>query len=46
LTPEQTALANRLAASLRHLDPEMVQAMHKLLDDAAANTPSPRRRAS
>jgi transcriptional regulator with XRE-family HTH domain len=46
LTPEQTALANRLAAALRHLDPEMVQAMHKLLDDAAANAPSPRRRAS
>ncbi len=43
LTPEQTALANRLASTLRHLDPEMVQAMHKLLDDALAAAPSPRR---
>jgi transcriptional regulator with XRE-family HTH domain len=43
LTPEQTALANRLASALRHLDPEMVQTMHKLLDDALAVAPPSRR---
>ncbi len=39
LTPEQTALANRLTATLRHLPPETVAAMHDLLDQA---TPAPR----
>lgn len=38
LTPEQTALGNRIARQLRHLDPETVQAMHELLDAA---TPAP-----
>ncbi len=34
LTPEQTALGNRIARTLRNLDPQTVTAMHKLLDDA------------
>jgi transcriptional regulator with XRE-family HTH domain len=41
LTPQQTALGNRLSKELRNLDPETVAAMHKLLDDAL--TPEPRR---
>ncbi len=32
LTPEQTALGNRIARQLRHLDPPTVQAIHSLLD--------------
>ncbi len=32
LTPEQTALANRLAQSIRRLSPETVAGMHALLD--------------
>lgn len=36
LTPEQTALGNRIARQLRHLDPTTVRAMHQLLDNAAA----------
>ena len=32
LTPEQTALANRLAQTIRHLSPETVAGMHALLD--------------
>jgi transcriptional regulator with XRE-family HTH domain len=39
LTPEQTALGNRLARSLRNLDPQTVAAMHKLLDEAIPATP-------
>jgi transcriptional regulator with XRE-family HTH domain len=35
LTPEQTALGNRLARQLRNLDPVTVQAMHSLLDEAS-----------
>jgi transcriptional regulator with XRE-family HTH domain len=35
LTPEQTALGNRLARELRNLDPQTVQAMHLLLDAAS-----------
>ncbi len=35
LTPEQTALGNRLARQLRNLDPETVAAMHMLLDATA-----------
>ncbi len=34
LTPEQTALGNRIARQLRNLDPLTVQAMHLLLDEA------------
>ncbi|GLR68768.1 transcriptional regulator [Acidocella aquatica] len=39
LTPEQTALGNRIARTLRNLDPQTVTAMHKLLDAAQAATP-------
>jgi transcriptional regulator with XRE-family HTH domain len=35
LTPEQTALGNRLARQLRNLDPETVAAIHTLLDAQA-----------
>jgi transcriptional regulator with XRE-family HTH domain len=42
LTPEQTALANRLARGLRDLSPEMVAAMHRLLDQASPPAPPPR----
>ena len=35
LTPEQTALGNRLARQLRNLDPETVAQIHKLLDARA-----------
>jgi len=35
LTPEQTALGNRLARQLRHLDPETVAQIHTLLDATA-----------
>jgi transcriptional regulator with XRE-family HTH domain len=46
LTPEQTALGNRMARELRNLDPDTVAAMHALLDAALAATPeSPRPRA-
>jgi transcriptional regulator with XRE-family HTH domain len=34
LTPAQTALANRLTRELRHLDPDTVEAMQRLLDGA------------
>lgn len=43
LTPEQTALANRLARELRRLDPATVAQMHHLLDEAARSTPPARR---
>jgi transcriptional regulator with XRE-family HTH domain len=43
LTPDQTALANRLAGALRNLDDDTVQAMNKLLDDALPAAPPPRR---
>ncbi|NNM56503.1 helix-turn-helix domain-containing protein [Acidocella sp.] len=39
LTPEQTALGNRIARALRDLDPQTVTAMHKLLDAAQESTP-------
>ncbi|MBN9563953.1 MAG: helix-turn-helix transcriptional regulator [Alphaproteobacteria bacterium] len=32
LSPEQTALANRIAQSIHHLSPQTVAAMHTLLD--------------
>lgn len=41
LTPEQTALANRLAQSIGRLPPETVATMHALLD---ATTPQPKPR--
>lgn len=43
LTPEQTALANRLAQTLRRLPPETVAALHALLD-ATEPPPKPRLR--
>jgi transcriptional regulator with XRE-family HTH domain len=42
LTPEQTALANRLARELRHLDPDTVTAMQRLLDAAQPTKPARR----
>jgi transcriptional regulator with XRE-family HTH domain len=34
LTPEQTALANRLAQSIKRLPPETVAALHAVLDES------------
>ncbi|MDE1884092.1 MAG: helix-turn-helix transcriptional regulator [Rhodospirillales bacterium] len=42
LTAQQTALANRLAKSLRNLDPETVAALQAVLDAANPATPPPR----
>src|ERR1700722_858033 len=39
MTPEQTALANRLAHSIRRLTPETIASLHALLD---ATTPQPK----
>jgi transcriptional regulator with XRE-family HTH domain len=41
LTPEQTALANRLAQSIHRLSPETIAGLHALLD---ATTPLPKPR--
>ncbi len=41
LTPEQTALANRLAQEIRRLPPETVARLHAVLD---ATTPAPKAR--
>jgi transcriptional regulator with XRE-family HTH domain len=41
LTPEQTALANRLAQTIHRLSPETVASLHALLD---ATTPQPKAR--
>ena len=41
LTPEQTALANRLAQSIDRLPPETVAALHAVLD---TSTPQPKAR--
>jgi len=41
LTPEQTALANRLAQTIRRLSPETIAALHAILD---ATTPQPKPR--
>lgn len=41
LTPEQTALANRIAQSIGRLPPETVAALHAVLD---ATTPQPKPR--
>ena len=43
MTPEQTALANRLAQSIHRLEPETVAALHALLD-STARQPKPRLR--
>jgi transcriptional regulator with XRE-family HTH domain len=43
LTPEQTALANRLAQGIRQLSPETIAAMHALLDQTRPQ-PKPRLR--
>ena len=43
LTPEQTALANRLAQTIRRLPPETVASIHATLD-ATAPPPKPRLR--
>jgi len=43
LTPEQTALANRLAQTLQRLPPETVAALHAVLDSMATQ-PKPRLR--
>jgi len=43
LTPEQTALANRIAQSIHRLPPETVAPLHAILDATAA-PPKPRLR--
>lgn len=43
LSPEQTALANRLAQTIRRLPPETVATLHAVLD-ATAPQPKPRLR--
>jgi transcriptional regulator with XRE-family HTH domain len=43
LTPEQTALANRIAQTIHRLPPETVAALHAILD-ATAPQPKPRLR--
>jgi hypothetical protein len=46
LTPEQTALANRLAQNIHRLSPETVAALHAVLDTTArAEKPRLRRAA-
>jgi len=46
LTPEQTALANRLAQSIQRLPPETVAAMHALLDQTRSHAKPRLRRAA
>ena len=46
LTPEQTALANRLAQSIHRLEPETVAALHALLDSTARQSKPRLRRAA
>lgn len=46
LTPEQTALANRLSQTIRRLPPETVAAMHALLDTTARQPKARLRRAA
>jgi transcriptional regulator with XRE-family HTH domain len=43
LTPEQTALGNRIARELRDLDPSAVAAMNQLLDEAVTTAAHPPR---
>jgi transcriptional regulator with XRE-family HTH domain len=46
LTPEQTALANRIAQTIHRLPPETVAAFHALLDTTARQTKPRLRRAA
>ena len=46
LTPEQTALANRLAQSIHRLPPETIASMHALLDQTRIPTKPRLRRAA
>ncbi len=46
MTPEQTALANRLAQSIHRLPPETVAALHALLDATARQPKARLRRAA
>ena len=46
LTPEQTALANRLAQTIHRLPPETVAALHAILDATAPQTKPRLRRAA
>jgi transcriptional regulator with XRE-family HTH domain len=46
LTPEQTALANRLAQSIHKLPPETIAALHAVLDGTAPNDKPRLRRAA
>jgi len=43
LTAAQTALGNRIARELRHLDPQTVASLHRLLDASLPVTPEARR---
>lgn len=45
LTPEQTALANRVAQAIHRLSPETVAALHAVLDTAPQGKPRLRRTA-
>ncbi len=45
LTPEQTALANRLAQAIHRLSPETVAALHAILDTTPPGKPRLRRTA-
>jgi hypothetical protein len=44
LTPERTALANRLAQSIHRLSPETVAALHSVLDATTTRAEKPRLR--
>ncbi len=46
LTPEQTALANRLAQSIHRLTPEAVASLHSVLDTSAMQSKPRLRRAA
>jgi len=46
LTPEQTALANRLAQSIKRLTPETVAALHAVLDTTTPTVKPRLRRAA
>lgn len=46
LTPEQTALANRLAQAIHRLSPETVAALHAVLDTTAGQVKPRLRRAA
>jgi len=44
LTPQQTALANRLAQAIHRLEPDTVAALHEVLDTTAFRATPPLRR--